>query len=51
VNLSAGVFNDKWDLHVFVKNLGNKQAYLALRNYGATVLTPRTIGLSVDRSF
>jgi iron complex outermembrane receptor protein len=49
INASAGVTYGMVDVNLFVRNLANSHAYTTWQSgVGATVLQPRTIGLSVD---
>lgn len=50
-DLTAGVVTDRWRANIFVKNLTNEHAYLSYSNFAATILQPRTLGLSVDVNF
>lgn len=60
VDLNAAIIRDAWHLSLYVKNLGNSRGftYLATRGlapglnpYTAGVITPRTIGASVNYRF
>jgi outer membrane receptor protein involved in Fe transport len=52
LNLTAGVSTGPVDINLFVRNLTNKYDFTSwLTPNGATVLQPRTIGLSVDMNF
>lgn len=52
LNLTAGVSTGPVDINLFVRNLTNKYDFTSwLTPNGATVLQPRTIGLSVDMDF
>jgi iron complex outermembrane receptor protein len=51
VDLSAGVSNGHWTVNVFGRNLTDEYAYLRYNRGYATVLQPRTVGLSIDIAF
>ena len=62
VDLNADVSDDTWTVRLFVKNLTDKRAYLTydplvnqatgnISQIEATLMQPRTIGLSVDARF
>jgi len=60
INLHGGIRNDQWLLNLFVNNAANRRALIGgsstivVDNPGghvATIIQPRTVGLSVSRSF
>jgi iron complex outermembrane receptor protein len=62
VDLHLGTRNAAWTVTLFAKNLGDTRTYLAPSDYfydalglpidiKAPILQPRTIGISIDRSF
>jgi outer membrane receptor protein involved in Fe transport len=51
LNLQAGIDNGSWSFGLFMKNALDRKAYVTRRNFGATILQPRTFGVSVDRTF
>jgi outer membrane receptor protein involved in Fe transport len=61
VDLRCGVTNSLWNVSVFVKNVGNRrgitdavgEAALSATSilYAASIVQPRTVGLSVSRDF
>ncbi len=51
VDLSAGLTNGRWTARIFARNLANETAYLRYYAPAATLLQPRTVGLSVDVAF
>lgn len=65
VNLSAGVRHDSWLLNLYVNNVGDRRGVVGAYNanaigltpepggggYYATVIQPRTLGLSVVKTF
>jgi len=50
-DLTAGLATDRWTANLFVKNLTNEEAFLSYSNFGATILQPRTLGVSMDWNF
>jgi outer membrane receptor protein involved in Fe transport len=51
-DLSAGVSHGRWTANLFVRNLWNEYAFLNTGGFAdAPILTPRTIGLSLDARF
>jgi outer membrane receptor protein involved in Fe transport len=51
VDLNAAVLNDRWTLSLFVRNLFGEQAFISGGLGSATVLQPRTVGVSLDAKF
>ncbi len=58
INLRVGVRNDDWEGAIFVNNLADERALLSVdrerglrARYGHQVNTPRTVGVTVRRSF
>jgi len=60
VNLHAGIRHDQWHLNLFANNVGNRRGIIGGGNstsidnpagYYATVIQPRTVGLSISRDF
>jgi len=60
VNLHTGVRSGSWRLNVFVNNVSDRRAVIGLQpqaalgvtqGYYATVIQPRTVGLSLSRAF
>jgi iron complex outermembrane receptor protein len=54
-DLHVGVSNDRWRLMAYAKNIGDARGQTADLNLGAftrvSIIQPRTIGLSLSRSF
>lgn len=50
-DVSMGAKLDRWAFRLFARNVTNERAYLRYYAPLATILTPRTIGASVDVSF
>ena len=56
VDLNANVMRDGWRVGLFARNLLDKRAYTTYTpvngvQLNGAVLQPRTLGLSIDRSF
>jgi len=51
LDFNAGLTTERWRANVFAKNLTDERAYLSYSNFAATILQPRTIGLSLDMTF
>lgn len=56
VDLRAGVRNDSWTVNLFVNNVGDKRGILAEGqingpDYEVTYIQPRTVGLSITKTF
>ena len=51
LNLNAGISNAQWKFNAYVRNATDEKAILTRRNFGAVVLEPTVVGLSVDRNF
>jgi outer membrane receptor protein involved in Fe transport len=57
VDLRGGVFNDDWNLTVYVKNIADKKGVVEATTRGGTsspqaiFLQPRTVGVTVARTF
>ena len=57
VDLRAGVYSDDWRLTAYLKNVGDKRGVVEATTRGGTsspqaiFLQPRTVGVSVSRSF
>lgn len=51
-DLSAGVSHGRWSANLFVRNVWNEYAFLNTGGFAdAPILTPRTIGFSLDARF
>jgi len=58
VNLDAGVRNGSWQVNLYVNNVGNERGILGMfrsfaygvDNYSATIIQPRTVGLSIVKN-
>jgi iron complex outermembrane recepter protein len=51
IDLSMSIGNARWTLSVFARNLANKYAYTSYSVDTASLLPPRTVGISVDVRF
>jgi iron complex outermembrane receptor protein len=57
VDLRGGVYNDDWRISAYLKNIGDKRGVIEATTRGGTsspqaiFLQPRTVGVSVTRSF
>jgi outer membrane receptor protein involved in Fe transport len=62
VDLNAGVFDDRWNIRFYARNVANKQAYInenpiqnaatgAVTQVSGVPLQPRTVGIGIDLKF
>jgi iron complex outermembrane receptor protein len=62
LDLNAGVFDDRWNIRFYARNVANKQAYInenpvlsaltgAVVQVAGVPLQPRTVGIAVDLKF
>lgn len=57
IDLRGGVYNDDWRIQAYLKNVGDKRGVIEATTRGGTsspqaiFLQPRTVGVSVTRSF
>jgi len=55
IDFNAGVFNDRWTIRLFARNLADERAYVTAIShppyFEAAVLEPRTVGVDLDVKF
>ncbi len=51
LDLNVGVFDERWTLSLFARNVFGEQAFISGGMNSATVLQPRTVGVSLDAHF